>query len=487
MPVRSHPAGAARFVMIELSGELRCDEIGDTPAVSDESTDQTQEGKRVARRPPQVLKGFRDFLPDKMIVRQHVIAALRQVFESHGYEPIDTPVLEYYETLAGKYGDDEKLIYHFPDLGGREVGMRYDLTVPLARFVAVHRSELTFPFKRYHIGPVWRADRPQRGRYREFWQCDADVVGTRSMMADADAIQVVIESLQAVNMPNFVVHINHRKLLEGIALYAGVAPERAASVYRAIDKLSKIGPAAVAEELTRSGIEPQVAGRVVDLVALSGTPDVVLSQVADRLAGIATARDALHDLDQVFDYLAALGAPAEHYMFDLALARGLEYYTGPVYETLVDEPQIGSLGGAGRYDGLIGMFSGQEIPATGMSLGLERIIDVVDELGLLQIGASVTQVLVTVFAPEYVPASLAITAELRAAGLRAETYLEEGRDLGRQLRYADRRGIPFAVVLGPQELEQNEVGIKDLSTGEQVVVPRPEAVERLRGQLGGAD
>src|SRR5688500_17838491 len=197
------------------------------------------------RRQAQVLKGMRDFLPERMIARQRVIALLRDVFERHGFEPIDTPALEYYDALAGKYGEDEKLIYHFEDHGGREIGLRYDLTVPLARFVAVHRNELTFPFKRYHIGPVWRADRPQKGRYREFWQCDADIVGTRSMLADADVVSIVVEALQAVNMPNFVVHINHRKLLESFAIYAGVPAERAGSVYRAIDKLDKIGESGV--------------------------------------------------------------------------------------------------------------------------------------------------------------------------------------------------------------------------------------------------
>jgi histidyl-tRNA synthetase len=446
---------------------------------TDDATGSQRTEPKQARRPAQILKGMRDFLPERMIPRQHVVATLRDVFERHGFEPIDTPALEYYETLAGKYGEDEKLIYHFADHGGREIGLRYDLTVPLARFIAVHRNELTFPFKRYHIGPVWRADRPQKGRYREFWQCDADIVGTTSMLADADVVSIVIEALEAVRMPNFVVHINHRKLLESIALYAGVSADRAGHVYRAIDKLSKIGQAGVVGELVTAGVDAPVASRIVDLVATSGKPDELLTAVAARLEGTGSAREALADLHSLFDYLAALGAPPEHYVFDLALARGLEYYTGPVFETTVDEPKIGSLGGAGRYDGLVGMFSGRDIPATGMSLGLERIIDVAEELGLFDLGSSVSDVLVTIFDSDHVSDSLGVAAQLRAAGIRTETYLEEGRDLGRQLRFSSRRGIPYSIMVGPDEVSRDVVTVREMATGDQIEVARSEIVQHL--------
>jgi histidyl-tRNA synthetase len=451
------------------------------------SGDNSQATAKSARRSAQVLKGMRDFLPERMIARQRVVGMLRDVFERHGFEPIDTPALEYYDALAGKYGEDEKLIYHFEDHGGREIGLRYDLTVPLARFVAVHRNELTFPFKRYHIGPVWRADRPQKGRYREFWQCDADIVGTRSMLADADVVSIVIESLQAVNMPNFVVHINHRKLLESFAIYAGVDAARAGSVYRAIDKLGKIGEAGVVAELQAGGVDSAAAARIVDLVSTSGPPDVVLSAVAERLSGIELAREALDDLQQLFEYLATLGAPAQHYEFDLALARGLEYYTGPVFETTVDEPKIGSLGGAGRYDGLVGMFSGQDIPATGMSLGLERIIDVAEELQLLNFKTSVSEALVTIFDADHTDASLSLAARLRRARIRTEAYLEEGRNLGRQHQYAERRGIPYSIVLGPEEMERGEAVIRDIQSREQVSIPLDGVADWLLEHLGERD
>lgn len=468
-----------RWLPPERAGNVK----GDRRLVtSDDTIQETPSLKKQPRRPAQVLKGMRDFVPERMIPRQHVIAILRNVFERHGFEPIDTPALEYYETLAGKYGEDEKLIYHFADHGGREIGLRYDLTVPLARFIAVHRNELTFPFKRYHIGPVWRADRPQKGRYREFWQCDADIVGTTSMLADADVVSIVIEALQAVHMPNFVVHINHRKLLESIALYAGVAPDRAGSIYRAIDKLGKIGQAGVVADLIAAGVDADVATRVVELVSTSGPPDRVLTSVAEQLETVPQAREALSDLDRLFSYLAALNAPTDHYVFDLALARGLEYYTGPVFETTVDEPKIGSLGGAGRYDGLVGMFSGQDLPATGMSLGLERIIDVADELGLLDFGSSVTDVLVTIFDQDHVAQSLDVASRLRSAGVKAECYLEEGRDLGRQLRFASRRGIPFSVVVGPDEVSRGVVALRDMVSGEQrelVLADAPQQILQL--------
>jgi histidyl-tRNA synthetase len=426
---------------------------------------------------------MRDFLPERMLLRQQVIGTFRDVFERHGFEPIDTPALEYYETLTGNYGEGDKLIYNFDDHGGRRVGLRYDLTVPLARFVALHQAELTFPFKRYHIAPVWRADRPQRGRFREFWQCDADIVGTKSMVADAEVVSIIVDALSAISMPNFVVHINHRKLLEATARYAGVEDAQAGSVYRAIDKLDKIGPEGVAAELTESGVDPAAADRVVELVQLSGPPDRLLAEARERLEGIQGAADALTDLDQLFDYLAAMGVSTERYAFDLALARGLDYYTGPVFEATVTEPKIGSIAGAGRYDGLVGSFSKRSLPATGISLGLERIIEVVEELGLVEAGSSVSDVLVTIFDQQQVNASLALTSELRSAGLRAEVWLEPGRDLRQQLGFANQRGIPFVVVVGPDELARGVVTVRRLADKTQVELARADVAEWIRRAL----
>lgn len=430
-------------------------------------------------RPPQVLKGMRDILPQQMVLRQHVISTFRRVFERYGFEPIETPVLEYLDVLTGKYGEDEKLIYHFTDRGGREVGMRYDLTVPLARFVATHRHELSFPFKRYHIEPVFRADRPQRGRYRQFWQCDADIVGTASMLADAEVIMVWIDALSAIHMPNFVIHINHRKLLQSMAQFAGVPEAQAVTIHRAIDKLGKIGREGVRAEMLQNGISPEAADRVLDLVELEGEPEVVLAELRTRLAGNQLAQEGIADLEELFRYLGEMNADPKHYCLDLALARGLDYYTGPVFEAMVSEPNIGSLGGAGRYDHLIGMFLGEDIPATGASLGLERIIDVIQELNLLPQPRTVTDVLVTIFGDEELGASLGFVSQLRAAGINAEVYLGERRDLRRQMQYADRKGIPLAAFLGPEEIAAGTVNLRVMASGEQFTVPVGEAVDTI--------
>lgn len=429
------------------------------------------------RRPPQVLRGMRDFTPRQMLLRQRVIDILRRVFERYGFDPIDTPLLEYYEVLSGKYGEEgEKLLYRFVDHGGREVGLRYDLTVPLARYVAVHRSELTLPFKRYHIGPVFRAERPQRGRYRQFWQCDVDVVGTRSMLADAEVLSVWIDALSALRVPNAVIHVNHRQLLEALARAAGVEPALALSVYRAIDKLAKIGEDGVREELIRAGVEPKAAERVLELIRVQGHPETVFDTVRHLLAEDAEAQRALDELAELFGYLAAYGAPEGSYILDLSLARGLDYYTGPVAEVIVREPAIGSLGGAGRYDRLIGMFLGEEIPATGASLGLERLVEVVDEYGLLPTPETVSEVLVVAVEEQQRSEILRVAQELRANGIDAEVYLGERVDLRRQLQYANRKGIPFAMIVGPDELAAGVVTLRNLVTGEQERVARHEIV-----------
>ncbi|MCX2727682.1 histidine--tRNA ligase [Thermomicrobium sp. 4228-Ro] len=436
------------------------------------------------RRPPQVLRGMRDFSPRQMLLRQRVIDLLRQVFERYGFDPIDTPLLEYYEVLAGKYGEEgEKLLYRFVDHGGREVGLRYDLTVPLARYVAVHRNELTLPFKRYHIGPVFRAERPQRGRYRQFWQCDVDIVGTRSMLADAEVLAVWIDALSTLRIPNAVVHVNHRQLLEALARTAGVDPALALPVYRAIDKLAKIGREGVREELIRAGVDAGAADRVLELIQLQGEPFEVIRAVRARLQEDAQAQRALDELAELFTYLSHYGAPSGRYVLDLSLARGLDYYTGPVAEVIVSEPAIGSLGGAGRYDHLIGLFLDEDIPATGASLGLERLVEVVDEYGLLPTPATVTQVLVVMVDERHQPAVLQLARSLRSAGLATEVYVGERRDLRRQLQYANRKGIPLAAIVGPDEIEAGAVTVRDLASGEQERVPTAKVAEVLCARL----
>ena len=423
-------------------------------------------GKRQAR----VLKGFRDYMPEQMILRQRIISIFRNVFEQHGFEPLDTPALEYLDVLTGKAGENEKLMYRFEDAGGRQVGLRYDLTVPLARVVAQHQNELTLPFKRYHIAPVWRAENPQRGRFREFWQCDADIAGSASPIADAEVITVMAEALEAIGVPEFVIKISHRRLLESIGLAAGVAPEQATALYRAIDKLDKIGRDGVAAELAEAGLTAEQAERVLDLVTRTGSPTNLLAELDVDLQDIPGAADAIADLRVIFELLPAFGVAECRYSLDLALARGLDYYTGPVFEATVTEPRVGSVGGAGRYDGLVGSFLGRPVPATGMSLGLERIIEVVREHNLLPAPSSVADVAVVVM-KDTVADGAKLAHAMRDAGLRVDFSLQPQRSLGDQLKLADRRGIPVAVIVGSSELAENQATIKMLAGGDQVTLP----------------
>lgn len=439
---------------------------------------------KIKARKPQVLSGFRDYMPQQMILRQRIIGTFRTIFEKHGFEPLDTPALEHLEVLLGKAGENEKLMYQFRDHGEREVGLRYDLTVPLARVVAQHQNELVLPFKRYHIAPVWRAEKPQRGRFREFWQCDADIVGSSSMIADAEAVSIAAEALTAVGLPNFVIQISHRRLLEGIAVTSGVSPDLAGSVYRSVDKLAKIGPSGVLKELVESGIDESAGRAVIDAVTQKGDPGDLIEALRPRMSAFDPGLAALNDLEQLFDLLPALGVHRNAYTLDLSLARGLDYYTGPVYEATVTEPNVGSVVGAGRYDGLIGNFLGRDIPATGMSIGLERIIEVVEEFSLLPTPPTVAQVIVPVF-PDTLTESAALANELRDAGLRVDLSLLQNKSLGDQLKYAGRRGIPFAAIAGSKEIENQVVAIKDLVSGEQSELPRAAVAEVLAARVNG--
>ncbi len=405
---------------------------------------------------PQRLKGFRDLLPAAMSVRQHVISTLRGIFELHGFAPLETPSLEYAATLEGKYGDEERLIYKFEDKGGRKVGMRYDLTVPLARVVAMHLNELQFPWKRYQISPVWRGENPQYGRYREFYQCDVDIVGSASMVADAEILSIYGEAMRKLGFTGYRVIINHRKLIAGLARNAGVSPENAGTVFRAIDKLDKIGADGVRAEMVRNGIPDDVAERALNLFLSGGNVKsfkdnrALLGELAGPLKDDPEAMKGVEELGQILDALAAMGIAGDdldRFRVDITLARGLDYYTGAVYEIVVDEPKIGSLGGGGRYDELMSLFSGRSLPTTGASFGVERMVDVITELKMFTPTLTPSLALVTVFddTPQSVGESLKVAAELRAHDIPCEVYLNPGDKLGKQFGYADKLGIPFVI------------------------------------------
>ena len=433
---------------------------------------------------PQVLRGMRDFLPERMILRRYVMEVLREVFESFGFEPLETPAIEYAETLEGKFGEEgDKLLYRFEDRGGRRVALRYDLTVPLARVVALH-GELVRPWKRYHMAPVWRAEKPQKGRYREFWQCDVDTVGTKSMLADAEAVNVVYVALRRLGFDRFVVKINNRKLLSALAQYAGVPAAEAGGIYRAIDKLDKVGRDAVAQELVAEGLERAVVARLLDLLSEAADDATVLQLARERLAAYPDGVEGGRELESLLAYLDSSGVPQRYRKIDLSMVRGMDYYTGPIFETVVEEPKIGSVSGGGRYDKLVGLFSKEEVPATGVSFGLERIIDVIEELGMrpARVRRTVAEVLVTVFGPETVSSSLRLSNELRAHSVKAEMYLGEER-LGNQIRYAVRKGIPLAVIVGPDEAALGEAVLRDLTAETQGTLPQTELAEAIQAVL----
>ena len=430
---------------------------------------------------PRVPRGMRDILPEQMIRRQYVINVIREVFEEFGFEPLQTPALELSEVLTGKYGPDaEKLIYQAGHVGGKEdISLRYDLSVPLCRVIALH-SQLPKPFKRYQIDPVWRADRPQKGRYRQFFQCDADTVGSESMLADAENITLIYQVLTRLGFKRFDIHINDRKLITGIGQFAGVPTEQLSGLYRSIDKLDKIGLTGVSIELAENQIPEPVIEKLLALLEVEGDVATVLNILREQLGDFEDARAGISELEELIGYLATLGVPEEFYKVNVSMVRGLEYYTGPIYET-VEDPNIGSITGGGRYDELIGSFSKQGYPATGTSFGIERIIDLMEERDMFRsvVGKTVTQVLVTVFDADLVQESLKAATLLRKSGIRAEVYARPAR-MSAQIKYADTKGIPYAVILGSDEIEAGTVAIRDLANREQHIVPRAELVEQIR-------
>jgi histidyl-tRNA synthetase len=441
----------------------------------------------VARSSAQRLKGFRDFLPEAMALRKHVIASFERVFQRYGYLPLETPTLEYAETFERKTSEEvETLMYRFTDAGDRRVGLRYDLTVPLARVVAMH-PELPLPFKRYHIAPVWRAERPQRGRFREFWQCDVDTVGSAEPSADAESVAVAADCLDAAGFREYRVLLNNRKTLAALARYSGAPPEQAGRIYRSIDKLSKVGPEGVREDLLARGLEPAAADRVLQLVGLEGDNRERLLGMEHLLADDPEGLAGVREMQAILDLLPCFGVAEGRCVVDPALARGLDYYTGVVFETVVDEPKVGSVMGGGRYDELVGVFSGRRLPTVGASLGLERILEVLEELHLVEAPRVGANVLVTVFDSGSLPESLRLATELRGAGLRVEVYLGPPGGLRKQLQHADRLGIPAALLLGPDERAAEEVTIRDMRTGDQRRAPRAEAALALRAALASRE
>lgn len=389
---------------------------------------------------PRTLKGFRDFLPEEARKRQYVISALKKVFEFYGFEPLETPTLEYEDILLGKYGDEgDKLMYKFTDNGERKVAMRYDQTVPLARVVAQYQNELPLPFKRYQVSNVWRAENTQKGRFREFLQCDIDTVGVDSALADSEIIQIVISCLESLGVKNFKVLINDRSVFTGISKKAIII----------IDKLKKIGEEEVKKELTDKGLEASLLDKVK-----SATITPRLKEVINILGD-------------------------ERITFEPTLARGLDYYTGIIIEVEIESYAAGSIGGGGRYNNLIGMFSGQSVPAVGFAFGFDRLMEALESLNLIKITPSVTKALVTVFSKELEKDSIEAAIKLRGKGITTEVWLDNDSKMEKQIKYALKKKIPYLIIIGPEEKEKNAITIKALDTRDQKTVTIEEAIQMI--------
>ena len=419
---------------------------------------------------PSIPKGTRDFTPEQTARRNYIFDTIKDVFRSFGYAQIETPAMESLSTLLGKYGEEgDKLLFRIQNSGEKaaeapEKGLRYDLTVPFARFVVQHQGELSFPFKRFQIQPVWRADRPQKGRYREFYQCDVDAIGSRSQLLELELVQMVEEVFRRLDV-RVVLKINNRKVLAGLAEACGF-PERIVDITVAIDKLDKIGLDAVKEELLGKGLTAEALAVLEPVLTLQGSFAEKLAAMRSVLVGSTVGLQGLDELEELFGFIAAAGVslPVE---MDLSLARGLNYYTGAIFEVKALDWEIGSISGGGRYDNLTGIFGLPDMSGVGISFGADRIYDVLEGLGKFPAGLSSSSTLLfanmDAASASYV---LPIAASLRAAGVAVEVYPDSGK-LKKQFDYADRKGIPFISICGSSEAEAGQVNIKNLASGEQ--------------------
>ncbi|MFT5050840.1 MAG: histidyl-tRNA synthetase [Chlamydiales bacterium] len=418
-----------------------------------------------------------------MIPRERLIETARRVYRSFGFQPIDTPALEYTEILLGKGGmETDKQLYRFEDHGGRDVGLRFDLTVPLARFVAQHIGELGTPFKRYHIGPVWRGEKSQRGRYREFLQCDFDTIGTTSTVADTESALVIHALLTALGFERFTIRVNNRKILSGLLEQVGLG-DKSADVLRALDKLSKIGPEKVSEEMQKSaGATAAQADQVLQLAALEGSNDEILGALEPLVAGSEIGAQGLADLRTLKRGFCS-AAPEARLRIDVSIARGLDYYTGTVFETFLDDlPAIGSVCSGGRYDDLASVYTKERLPGIGASLGLDRLLAAMEELKLLGDSTSAAPVLLTFFAADHGDDYLALATRIRAAGIGVELY-PDAKKLGAQLKYANRHGFPIALIVGEDEWKAGTCQVKDLRSGESSEVAQDAVVAEIERAL----
>jgi histidyl-tRNA synthetase len=455
---------------------------------------------------PSIPKGTRDFSASEMVKRNHIFNTISSVFKKYGYQEIQTPTMENLNTLTGKYGDEgDKLIFKVLNSGDylsnipaeklesrnsqaliseiSEKALRYDLTVPFARYVVMHRNDISFPFKRFQIQPVWRADRPQKGRYREFYQCDADVVGSESLINEAEFVLIYHEALSKLGLKDFTIKINNRKILSGIAEIIG-KPQLIVDMTVAIDKLDKIGLDGVIKELIERGFTEQDIEKLKPIILLSGSNEEKLKSLKEVLSSSQTGLKGIAEIESIFNYLEVLTSETkasvkQNLELDITLARGLNYYTGAIFEVKTNEVAMGSIGGGGRYDDLTGMFGLSDLTGVGISFGADRIYDVLEELKLFPESASEsTKVLISNFDEQAEIFALPLLQKLRAEGISAEIYPSSTK-LKKQMTYADDKKIPFVILIGSDEMESGLLTLKNMKSGEQEKLSSEQIIEML--------
>lgn len=442
----------------------------------------------MSKQPPTLPKGTRDFSPTQLYRRNHIFDTIKRIFQKYGFLPLETPAFENLSVLAGKYGDEgEQLLFKILNTGDflakvekediaqgyktllpsiAEKGLRYDLTVPFARYVVVNRNDITFPFRRYQIQPVWRADRPQKGRYREFYQCDADIIGTKSLVCEAEILAMVNEVFQQLGIHDFTIVINHRKLLTGIASSIRAAGKEH-ELCIAIDKLDKIGRDKVFKELASRGFTSTSLHKLEFIFNIQGTNEEKLSLLRKHLASSEEGSIAFNELDKLFQYIKTLGAEDAPITFDPTLARGLSYYTGAIFEVKVNNIAIGSVGGGGRYDNLTTIFGLPDVSGVGFSFGVDRIYEVMAQLNLFaQSHKSAVQIMLTNIDTESEKLALKVLAQLRSKEIKAEIYPSPVK-LKKQLSYANKKNIPFVLIVSPRKELIDKFTLKNMHTGAQ--------------------
>ncbi len=450
---------------------------------------------------PSLPKGTRDFGPAQMARRQFILNTIRRVFEKYGFQPLETPAMENLSTLTGKYGEEgDQLLFKILNSGDylkdievaklndgdskslaadiSEKGLRYDLTVPFARYVVMNRHEITFPFKRYQIQPVWRADRPQKGRYREFFQCDADVIGTNSLICEAEIILMIRDVFKNLGIMDYSIKINHRAILSGLAELAG-AKENESSLFVAIDKLDKMGEEKVKEELRSKGFTEPGLASLFEILDLKESTQNKIDFLSNKFSASSNGQKGISDFKEALGLLASYGVNEQHVEFDMALARGLSYYTGCIFETKINGISIGSVGGGGRYDNLTGGFGMPGISGVGFSFGVDRLYDAMEELQLFPAETMISsKILICHLDEECQRFALRIVQQLREKGIASEVYPDLSK-LKKQLEYADRKKIPFTIVIGSDEMKSGALTFKNMKAGEQHQLTLDEIISKF--------